>query len=127
MFKAFAKQHEDKLYVLFRIIVGLLFLQHGLQKIFGLLGGSVADPFTMMWFAGIIELVVGIAITLGLWTRIAALLGALLMLAAWFIAHRSFTQAPIETKGELALLFLAAFVVLFIYGNKTLSIEKLWN
>ena len=63
MFKAFAKQHEDKLYVLFRIIVGLLFFQHGLQKIFGLLGGTAANPFTQMWFAGVIELVVGAAIT----------------------------------------------------------------
>ena len=69
----FMRPFEAKAYAAFRIIVGFLFLQHGLQKCFGMLGGSQAeDP--MMWIAGVIELVGGAAVLVGFMASWAAFL-----------------------------------------------------
>ena len=126
MCKKFAKQHEANLYVLFRVLVGLLFLQHGLQKVFGMLGGTAQETFSLMWGVGLAELLVGLFIALGLWTRFSALVGAVVMVAAYVKAHLGFP--PITTGGELAALYFAAFVCLFIYGNGKVSLEQaIWG
>lgn len=117
------KEHEDKFYFLFRLFVGLLFAQHGLQKLFGLLGGSVASTFSLMWFAGVIELVGGLLVAVGLLTRYAAFVSAIEMLVAYFMAHFPQGWFPIENKGELALLFFAAFLVLASQGAKKWSLD----
>jgi putative oxidoreductase len=110
------EKHSDKFYFAFRVLVGLLFAQHGLQKIFGLLGGNVAETFSLMWFAGIIELAGGILIAIGLLTRITALIAGVEMLVAFFKAHAPQGLIPIMNKGELALLFFAAFLILMSKG-----------
>ncbi|MFQ5620430.1 MAG: DoxX family protein [Candidatus Nanoarchaeia archaeon] len=126
MCKKFAKQHEDKLYVLFRVLVGLLFFQHGLQKVFGLLGGTAQTAWTLMWGVGVFELLVGLFIALGLWTRLSSLVGMIIMAAAYYQAHWGFP--PIVTKGELAALYFAAFLGLFVYGNGKASLEQaIWK
>jgi len=102
MCKKFANRHAANLYLLFRVLVGLLFLQHGLQKIFGMLGGNAQDALTLMWGVGLVELLVGLFIAFGLWTRLAALVGAVVMVAAYIKAHLGFP--PITTGGELAAL-----------------------
>jgi putative oxidoreductase len=123
MKKVFEK-HADSFYAVFRILVGLLFLQHGLQKIFGMLGGTAASAFSLMWVAGIVELVGGALIALGLFTRVAALVGALQMLVAFFKAHFPQGWVPIVNKGELALLFFAAFLVILSRGAGKWSLGK---
>lgn len=117
-------KHADTFYAAFRIIVGLLFFQHGLQKIFGLLGGNAASVFSMMWFAGIIELVGGAFIALGLFTRIVAIIAAVEMLVAFFKMHVPQGWIPIMNKGELALLFFAAFLVIMTKGAGKWSLGR---
>ncbi|MEK6940885.1 MAG: DoxX family protein [Nanoarchaeota archaeon] len=129
MLNSFGKKHGDKLYAVARFIVGALFFQHGAQKIFGLLGGSKVGLASFIGVAGIIELVAGIAIAAGIFTRLAAGIAASEMLVAFFKAHFKFSGGlagwvPIMNGGELALLFLAAFLVILAYGAGKCSLEK---
>jgi putative oxidoreductase len=134
-FKKCNEKYGDYAYFVFRVLVGLLFLQHGLQKLFGYLGGmdgagQVAGIVSLMGLAGIIEVVVGLAVTFGLFTRLAGAGGALFMLVAYFMVHWPKGWIPFNSPpgngGELALLYLAAFLVLKIHGAGKWSLEQAW-
>jgi putative oxidoreductase len=124
MLEKFIKNHEDHIYFIFRVMVGLLFMQHGAQKLFGIFGGNVAELFNLFWFAGIIEFFGGLLIVIGLFTRVAAFFSIANMIGAWFIAHVKNGWIPIVNKGELALLYLAAFLIIFVYGAKKWGLDK---
>mgnify|MGYP001613687113 CR=1 FL=1 len=109
-------KYKGYLYFVFRILVGLLFFTHGIQK-FGLLGGSSVDLISLMGLAGTIEILVGALIVIGFLTRIAALIGAIEMLVAYFMAHLPSGLNPLTNQGEPALLFFVAFLVLMGYGS----------
>lgn len=111
------KKYHDYAYVVFRVLVGLLFFQHGAQKLLGWFGGTVAVFPSLMWWAGTIEIVVGIAVLLGFYIRLAALLGAAQMLVAYVMVHAPQGLSPLVNQGELALLYLAAFLVLATQGT----------
>ena len=81
-----------------RIMAALLFLQHGLSKYFGF--PQAMDPFpifSMVWFAALIELVGGILVALGLFTRIAAFIMSGQMAVGYFLFHapQSFSRSSI--------------------------------
>ena len=118
--------YKDYSYFLFRVLVGLLFLQHGAQKLFGVLGGTKVQLVSLFGLAGIIELFGGLMIALGLLTRLAALFGIADMVGAWFIVHVSQGWIPILNKGELPLLFLACFLILIAYGPRKWSLDNLF-
>lgn len=87
-------------------------------------------PVTSLFgIAGVIEVVVGLALVLGLWVRLAALLGAVEMLVAFFFIHVPAGWNPLTNGGELALLFFLAFVVMLTHGaGKCCSLElSLWK
>ncbi|MDP3734508.1 MAG: DoxX family protein [Nanoarchaeota archaeon] len=122
-----SEKHKDKLYLILRVVVGFLFLQHGGQKLFGWfggLGGSSAPLLSLMGLAGIIELFGGLMIVLGLFNRLAALLGAIEMLVAYFMVHFPQGWNPMSNGGELALLYFAAFLVILAMGNGKWSLER---
>lgn len=102
---------------LLRIGAGLLFMQHGAQKLFGVLGaeGSV-ELFSLMGLAGVLEFFGGLLIIAGLFTRPVAIILALQMVAAYFMAHFPQGGFPIENDGELALLFALVFAFLAASG-----------
>ena len=119
--------NKDYLYFVFRVFVGLLFLQHGLQKLFGMFGGIGGQPvelLSLFGLAGLIEFIGGIAITLGIFTRLAALIAGIEMLTAYFMAHVPNNLIPLVNQGELALLYFAAFLVLVVYGAGKWNLEK---
>ena len=119
--------NKDYFYFVFRVFVGLLFLQHGFQKIFGMFGGVGGNTVPLMSLfgaAGLIELIAGIAITLGLFTRLAAAASAIEMVVAYFIVHVPNGLIPLVNQGELALLYFAAFLPLAAYGAGKWSLEK---
>ena len=119
--------NKDYFYFVFRVFVGLLFLQHGLQKIFGMFGGVGGNTVPLMSLfgaAGLIELIAGIAIALGLFTRLAAVVSAIEMLVAYFMVHAPNGLIPLVNQGELALLYVASFLVLMAYGAGKWSLEK---
>jgi len=126
-YKYLVKNYGDHLYFVFRVLVGLLFLQHGFQKLFGAFGGLGGGPvelFSMMGLAGLIELIAGLAITFGFFTRLLASIAALELIVAYFMAHASKGLIPIINGGELALLFIAAFFALTVFGARRWSLEK---
>src|SRR3989338_6642327 len=130
LFGLLFERHQDLFYVVFRVLVGLLFFQHGAQKLFGLFGakGSV-ELFSLMGLAGTIEFFGGLAIALGLLTRLSALFGIASMAWAYFLFHMDISNipdglVPIMNKGQLALLYLAAFLVIFAYGAKKFCLEE---
>jgi putative oxidoreductase len=107
-------------HAILRIGAGLLFMQHGAQKLFGWLGGfgapgQTAELFSRFGLAGVLEFFGGLLIVLGLFTRPLATILFIEMLAAFFIAHAPQGGFPIENGGEVPLLF--ALVWLFLAGN----------
>lgn len=112
---------------IFRIGTALLFMQHGAQKLFGLLGGSQVDSFiSMMGLAGVLEFFGGLLVVLGLYTRSVAGLLALEMLVAYFMAHASNGVFPIQDGGgELALLYLLAFALIAMIGPGKYNVDEM--
>lgn len=95
-----------------RIATGLLFMQHGAQKLFGWLGGTqVESVVSLMGLAGVLEFFGGLLIAIGLLTVPVAVVLMLEMFVAYFMAHLPQGFWPIENRGELALLY--AFVFMF--------------
>src|SRR5687768_15246643 len=86
---------------LFRIVLGLLFACHGLATVFGLLGGArgSGEPIPVgtwpNWYAGLIQLVCGLLVLAGLFTRPAALLASGSMAYAYFVVHQQQGLMPI--------------------------------
>ena len=115
----FTYKHRENFYFVFRILVGILFLQHGAQKLFGAFGGingSSVQIFSLFGLAGIIEFFGGLFIILGLFTRVVALVAGIELLVAFFKAHVPQGIIPIVNQGELALLYVATFLVLMAWG-----------
>jgi putative oxidoreductase len=110
-----------------RIVVGLLFLQHGLAKLFGWPHVANFDnlhAFQLVWFAGIIELVGSTLLTIGLYTRCAAFVMSGEMAFAYFIAHGPRSFFPILNGGEGAILFCFIFFYFFLVGSGSYSIDN---
>ncbi|PJJ47808.1 DoxX family protein [Hymenobacter chitinivorans] len=113
-------------YALLRIVVGLLFAMHGSQKLLGFPGdGSTVPLASLMGVAGIIELVGGLLIMLGLFTRPAAFLASGTMAVAYFMAHFPKHPLPIINQGELAVVYCFVFLFIAAYGSGIWSLDSL--
>ncbi|MCH9721182.1 MAG: DoxX family protein [Actinomycetia bacterium] len=111
---------------IFRIVIGLLFALHGTAKLFGWPAGkSGAVPFGTwpFWWAGLIELVVGLLVALGLFTRVAALLGSGTMAFAYFTEHQPEGFLPIQNGGELSVLYCFAFLLIAFAGAGAFAVR----
>jgi putative oxidoreductase len=109
-----------------RIVVGLLFLEHGLSKVFGFPPHGHMPVFPEVeWFAGRIELVGGALVALGLFTRLAALIVSGEMAFAYFISHAPRSFFPLINGGEAAILFCFVFLYLVFAGAGPLSLDAL--
>jgi len=102
-------------YAAARIVAGLLFASHGAQKLFGLFGSPPMTGKPLMLAAGIIEMVCGLLIALGLFTRPAAFLASGEMAVAYFMVHAPQGFWPVQNKGENAVLY--CFFFLFVAGR----------
>ena len=91
---------------------------------FGGVGGQPVELLSLFGLAGLIEFLGGIAITLGLFTRLAAFIAGIEMLVAYFMAHIPNGAVPLLNQGELALLYFASFLVITVYGAGKWSLEK---
>lgn len=111
---AFMRNYEGETYALMRIVVGFLFLWHGAQKLLGFppLPEGVEIPAFVLYVAGPIELIGGLFVMIGFFTRWAAFLCSGLMAAAYWMAHGTNALLPIMNQGEPAALY--CFVFLFI-------------
>jgi len=110
-------------YALLRIVAGLLFAQHGVQKLFGLLGGTEQPLMSQMGVAGIIETFGGLAIALGLFTSPVAFVASGQMAVAYFQAHLPRGFWPIQNGGELAVLNCFLFLYIASRGSGKWSLR----
>jgi putative oxidoreductase len=119
--------HADRAYALLRIVSGLLFLCHGLQKLFGLLGGTRPPVGSQHWIGGVIELVAGTAIALGLQASWAAFVASGMMAVAYVQFHWRFAFDagffPVVNRGELALLYCFLFLFVACRGPGPFSLD----
>lgn len=112
------------LYALLRIVAGLLFAQHGVQKLFGWLGGSGPVPvFSQFWVAGVVETFGGLAIALGAFTSPVAFVASGQMAVAYFQAHLPRGFWPIQNGGELSILFCFLFLYIASRGSGKWSLR----
>lgn len=108
-----------------RIVAGFMFSLHGFQKIFGILGREEAvEIMSRMGAAGLIELVAGVAIMLGLFTKPLAFLASGEMAFAYFLAHFPRGLNPLENGGERAALYCFVFLMLFAFGPGKFSLDQ---
>jgi putative oxidoreductase len=119
----------DVAHAALRVVTGLLFMQHGAQKMLGLL----VDPsrpwtgpppaFSQFWFAGILELVGGFLVAIGLLTRPVAFLLSGEMAVAYFQAHFPRNFWPVLNGGENVVLFCFVFFYYFATGAGPFSVD----
>jgi putative oxidoreductase len=112
-----------QIYALMRIVVGVLFLCHGAQKIFGVMGGKPVDYGSMMGLAGFIELIGGLLVAIGFLTGYAAFISSGEMAAAYFMAHAPQAPLPIQNQGELAVLYCFVFLYIAARGGGAWSVD----
>ena len=112
-----------------RIILGLLYMQHGLSKYFGF---PVPAPqnfqaFSLFGLAGAIETIGGIMLTIGLYTRWAAFIMAGEMAVAFFIVRQRLSVSffPLRSGGQLEAVYSIFFFTFFLIGGGAWSIDRL--
>ena len=111
-----------------RLVTGFLFFQHGYPKLFGTLPGSgeaetPAEFLSIFWWSGALEVVGGILIMLGLFTRPVAFLLAGEMAVAYFWRHAPRDFWPGSNRGELAALYCFVFLYLAAAGAGIGSVD----
>ena len=117
--------YRPHIYALLRIVAGLLFAQHGAQKLFGALGGKPVELMSQMGLAGVLEFVGGLMIALGLFTSPVAFIVSGQMAVAYFQAHVPRGFWPIANGGELAALFCFVFLYFAAAGSGKWSIDAI--
>jgi len=108
-----------------RIVTGLLFLEHGTQKLLGFPPSEHAFPplFSLMGIQGALELVGGFLIVIGLLTRPVAFILAGDMAVAYFMAHAPKSFFPTQNGGQLAILFCFVFLYLVFAGGGEWNVD----
>ena len=115
---------QPQLLAVLRIVTGLLFLEHGLSKFFGFPVPFPVHPLpTLLMAAGAIELVAGVLVTLGLFTRLAAFVASGEMAVAYWMQHFPKSPWPIANMGEGAILFCFIFFYLAAAGPGAWSVD----
>ena len=128
MVARFLRGHTETAYALLRIVSGLMFSFHGMQKIFGVLTQSQPAVGSQLWIGGVIELSCGLAIAAGLLTSWAAFLASGTMAVAYTQFHWKLELGsrllPGVNKGELALLYAFLFLFIAARGSGAFSLDR---
>jgi putative oxidoreductase len=109
-----------------RMIVALLFMQHGGQKLLGIPGTPpfhTVRLFSLMGLAGVLELFGGLLLLIGTYTRTVAFILLAEMIVAYFLAHASHGFWPLVNHGELALLYGSVFLYIIVAGGGDWSLD----
>ena len=110
-----------------RIVAGLLFLAHGLVKLFGFPAGAgpgQQDLLSLFGIGGAIELVTGVLLVLGLFTRPAAFIASGQMAVAYWMFHFPRDPMPAVNGGDAAILFCLVFFYVFTAGPGAWSLDE---
>jgi len=123
----FLQSKTEGVFVLVRIVAGLMFAFHGAQKILGVLSTFQPPMGSQLWFGGIIELVGGLAIAFGLFTTWAAFITSGQMAVAYLQFHWKLDFGanffPAVNKGEPAVLYSILFLFIACHGAGRWSLD----
>ena len=115
-------------YFILRVVAGLLFAFHGMQKVLGVLAEHQPELGSQLWIGGVIELVTGVAIAFGLWTSWAAFLASGTMAVAYIQFHWKFALGaqffPAINKGESALIYAVLFLYIACHGGGRWALRR---
>ncbi|PCJ27247.1 MAG: DoxX family protein [SAR86 cluster bacterium] len=141
LFEGVADKSKDWTWTLFRILSSAMFMTHGFAKLFGEnpqpftgggittvnIGDLVSWPMPMeinaLFVTGVIEFFGGFLILIGLWTHLVALMAVFIMIMAYLTAHLAWF--PTLNRGELAAMYIAAYMVIFAFGAGPFSMDAL--
>jgi len=125
MFDRFSAYRPQALAVL-RIMAALLFIEHGTQKFIDF--PPAAQPFgdlmNILGVAGVLEVVGGVLILIGLFTRPVAFVLCGFMAVAYFMAHAPQSFFPINNRGDAAVLFCFVFLYLTAAGPGAFALDN---
>ena len=111
-----------------RIMAGLLFMQHGMSKLFDFPHGDIHPTWAtapLIYIASILETFGGALLVLGLFTRPVAFLLSGEMAIAYFKAHFPHSFFPLQNKGGEAVLYCFIFLYLFVAGGGAWALDRL--
>ena len=123
----YARMERFRPYILslLRIVVGLLFLQHGLSKVFNFPAPSPVPSLTgLLILAAILETVGAALFLVGAYTRIVAFILSGEMAFAYFMAHAPRSFYPIVNGGELAVIYCFIFLYFAFAGGGPWSADR---
>ncbi len=128
--EAFAVDWVPRVLSILRIVVALLIIEHGSQKLFGFpppsptMGGTPAI-FSLIWYAAVLEFFGGLLLLVGLVTRLAAFVLSGEMAVAYWMAHAPRGPFPALNGGDAAILFCFVFLFLAAAGGGAWSLDRL--
>jgi putative oxidoreductase len=123
----YARMERFRPYILsiLRIVIGLLFLQHGLSKVFNFPAPSPVPSLSgLLILAAILETIGAALFLVGAFTRIVAFILSGEMAFAYFMAHAPRSFYPVVNAGELAVLFCFIFLYFAFAGGGPLSVDR---
>lgn len=133
----FAGRYAPHVLSIVRIVVALLFFEHGLSKLFGFPQGPVQALFTLGWFSGVIEFAGGALLAAGLFSRFAAFIMSGEMAVAYFMSHFGTVLGPVNAPpgpgphsffphlngGEITVLYCFLWLYLAARGPGKYSLD----
>jgi len=120
---------EPRMLSILRIIIGLLYMEHGLAKILDFPHQPNHAPYALFTLnpglQGLLELVGGLLLALGLLTRTVAFVLAGNMAVAYFMVHAPRGFFPLLNGGELAIVYCFIFLYFWLAGGGEWSLDRL--
>jgi putative oxidoreductase len=121
---SFLPKYKDQIYAIMRIVIGILFISHGIQKVIAISNGTL--PLSNIWLtlAAIIETAGGLMIILGWKINWVTFITSGEMAAAYFKAHAFRSFWPIDNGGEKAVFYCFVFLFIAAYGSGIWSLDN---
>jgi putative oxidoreductase len=118
-----ATRYAPYILSILRIVAALIFIEHGTGKMFGWPSGNPVPTMSLYWYAACIEIVGGILLLIGLFSRPAAFIMSGEMAFAYFMSHSPKALYPLINGGDAAILFCFVFLYIAFAGPGPLSVD----
>jgi len=122
---SFIYRYSDEALSLLRIVAALLFMLHGTSKLWGFPPFPMEQPaiFSLLWVGGIMEVIGGLLLIIGLFSRLTAFLLSGEMAVAYWMFHAPQSPFPSVNGGEAAILFCFTFLFIAAAGPGSWSVD----
>jgi putative oxidoreductase len=125
----FLDRFSPQLLSVLRIVSALIFMAHGTSKLLGFppteMFAQPPEMLTLVWFAGVLELIGGALLVLGLVTRPVAFILSGQMAVAYWMMHASQSFYPVQNGGDAAILYCFVFLYIAAAGGGPWSLDNI--